>query len=277
MALIRERPLATFFVGSVAIGWAVTALSMQLPGSAILLPLVAIPVSYVPAAMAFIVLRIAGSADERGALRRRLTTFRVGWMWYAVALLVLPLIHVAGVGLAALTGARIPFEPAMIALLPLFLFTNLGEEIGWRGYAQPKLQDRIDPFMAALVVGLVWALFHWVALLGNAESPWAYVLISTAHLTAMSVIMAFIFNRAREALPVLVLAHASYDTVSIGVVPLVGTGLPLLAFGLSAVVAWVVAAALVVRWGRDLGRTPAGQRLGSKVGRTGRASEAPVH
>jgi CAAX protease family protein len=274
--VIRERPLTAFFVGSVAFAWVVTGLSMQLPTSAVLLPLVAIPVSYVPAAMAFVVTRIGGFAEELRAIRRRLTTFRVGWVWYGVALLALPLIHAVGVGLAALTGARIPFEPGMIALLPLFLFTNLGEEIGWRGYALPRLQARIDPFMAALVVGLVWALFHWVALLANAESPFSYVLIGTAQLTAMSVIMAFIFNRARESLPVVVLAHASYDTVSIGVIPLVGTGVPLLAFGLSAVVAWVVVAGLVLRWGRDLGRSPATQSAESSVDLAGPVTDAPA-
>jgi uncharacterized protein len=277
MALLRiigQRPLTTFFVGSVAVGWAVMGLAMQLPSSAALLPLIAIPVSYVPAAMAFIVLRIAGSAEERRALRRRLTTFRVGWAWYTVALLVLPLIHVAGVGLAAVMGGHISIEPAMIALLPLFLFTNLGEEIGWRGYALPRLQDRVEPFVAAVIVGLVWALFHWVALFGNAEAPWGYIAVSTAHLIAMSVILAFVFNRARESVPVVVLAHASYDTISIGVIPLVGTGVPLLAFALSAVVAWVVVAALVLRWGVDLGRGETGRGLGSKVDQPAPASQA---
>jgi uncharacterized protein len=276
LRMIRHRPLTTFFVGSVAIGWAVTALSMQLPSSAVLLPLIAIPVSYVPAAMAFIVLRIADSAEERRALRRRLTTFRVGWVWYAVALLVLPLIHVAGVGLAALAGGRIPFEPAILALLPLFLFTNLGEEIGWRGYALPRLQERVDAFPAALIVGLVSGLFHWVALLANPDAPWAYVLVSTAHLTALSVILAFVFNRARESVPLVVLAHASYDTISIGVIPLVGTGVPLLAFALSAVVAWVVVAALVLRWGVDLGHSQTARHAGSNVDQAGTASEAPA-
>ena len=110
-----------------------------------------------------------GSVDERRSLRRRITTVRVGWRWYAFAI-VLPVVHVAAVGLASLAGGTIPFHPAMFAILPLFLLTNFGEEIGWRGYALPKLQERMNPLAASLVLGLVWAAFHWVALLGNGDN-----------------------------------------------------------------------------------------------------------
>ena len=60
-----SHPLATFFAGSLAIGWAVTLASAQLASSPLLLPLIAIPVSYVPALMAWLVLRTSGTADER--------------------------------------------------------------------------------------------------------------------------------------------------------------------------------------------------------------------
>jgi membrane protease YdiL (CAAX protease family) len=252
-AWIRRQPLTAFLVGSVGLGWALTILSAQLPTSSVLLPLVAIPVSYVPAILAVIVLRIGGTPDERRALRRRLTTFRVGWIWYAIALVGLPMVHIAGVALATLFGGTMVVHPALLALLPLFIVTNLGEEIGWRGYALPKLQDRLSPLAASIVLGLVWGAFHWVALLGNRDAPLAYVIVSTFHLTAMSVILGFVFNSARQSLPVVVLVHAMYDTVSIGVVPLIDTGVPLLAFALSAVVAWVVVVALVVAKGSSFG------------------------
>ena len=122
-----------------------------------------------PAAVAWITLRVAGLSDERRSFRHRLTTVRVGWRWYAVAI-VLPLTHVGGVALATIAGGTIPFNPALLAILPLFLLTNFGEEIGWRGYALPKLQERMTPLAASLVLGLIWAAFHWVALLANGDA-----------------------------------------------------------------------------------------------------------
>ena len=108
-----------------------------------------------------------------------------------------------------------------------------------------RLQERYGLFVAAVIVGLAWAAFHWVVLLANPESPLAYVAVSTLLLTAMSVIITYVFDDARQAVVIAVLMHAVYDTVSVGMVPLVETGVPLLAFGLSAGVAWALALAIV--------------------------------
>jgi uncharacterized protein len=170
---------------------------------------------------------------------------------------VLPLVHLAGVALATLAGGVFPFHPQLIVLAVLFIITNFGEEIGWRGYALPKLQERMSPLAAAIVLGLVWAVFHWVALAGN-DTPLAYIAVRTAHLVAISVFMSFVFNGSRESVPVVALAHAMYDTVAIGVAPLIETTVPLLAFALTAVVAWVLVIGLIVVTGPGLGKeTPA--------------------
>ena len=250
MTLVKRYPVAVFFGASVSIGWIVTIAAARLPGGTAVLPLVAIPVSYVPAAAALVVLRVAGTEDDNRALRRRLTTVRVDKRWYAVALLVPPLVHLSGVALATLAGGTFAIQPAMFALLPLFLITSLGEEIGWRGYAQPKLQERMTPLAAAIVVGLGWAAFHWVALLANAETPLAYVIVSTFQLMALSIILAILFNEGRQALILVVLAHAMYNTASVGVAPFASTGVPLVAFALSAAVTWVVAIGMLVVLGQ---------------------------
>jgi hypothetical protein len=64
---------------------------------------------------------------------------------------------------------------------------------------------------------------------------------------AMSVIISYVFNHARESVPLVALVHAAYDTVSIGVLPLIDTGVPLLAFGLTAVMAWAVAGVCIAK------------------------------
>ena len=243
-SLLRRHALSAFFAGSIGLGSLVTAAALLAPKRAAVLPLVAIPVSYVPAVLAVAVNRAAANRRDRAAFRQRLTTFDVGAPRYGVALVALPLVHVGGVALARLAGGKFPVNARAFGLFPLFLVSSVGEEIGWRGYALPALEQRFDPFTAALVVGLGWAAFHWVALLGNAESPLAYVAISTALFGALSVIMAYVLEDAQQAVPIAVLMHAAYNTVSVGVMPLSETGVPLVAFGLSAVVAWGVALAM---------------------------------
>ena len=143
--------------------------------------------------------------------------------------------------------------PDAARAVPALLVTNYGEEIGWRGYALPKLQERMTPLAAALVLGVIWGAFHWIALAGNADAPIAYVAVGTAHLVAISVIMSYVFNGSGESVPAVTVLHAMYDTVAIGVAPLIETTVPLLAFASTAVIAWIVAIALVIRTGTELG------------------------
>ena len=248
---LKQHPLAAFLAGSVALGWLLTLGASLLPTSSVLLPIIAIPVSFAPALLAFLAVGNAGSTEERRAFRASVTTVRFGWRWVGVALL-LPAVHLAAVALATVWGGSVVLRPELLAILPLFLLTNFGEEIGWRGYALPRLQERMTPLAASLVLGVVWAAFHWVALLANRDAPLAYVAIGTVQLVAMSVILAVVFNHARRAVLAVTLVHALYDTVAVGVAPLADTGVPLVAFGLSAALTCVVAIAVVVVSGASL-------------------------
>ncbi len=251
-SLVDRQPIATFFAASIGLGWLLSAFAL-LSADPLVVAVVAIAVSFVPAAAAWLVLRVAGTAAERQAWRHRLTRIRVGWRWWTVGLFALPLTYLAGIGLATAVGGSFPVHPQAIALFPLLLLTNFGEEIGWRGYALPKLQDRMRPLPAALLVGLTWGAFHWVALSANAEAPLAFIAVSTIQLVAISVILTFVFNGSGESVPLMALMHATYDTAAIGVSPLVETGMALTAFSFTAITAWIVAGGLILASGTNLG------------------------
>ena len=251
-AMIRRHQLAVFFVGSVALGSLITALLAVLPASPVMLPLIALPISYIPAVLAVLLVRLGGEADDHRAFRQRLTRWRIGWRSYILGLLILPSAYLAGVALATFSGGMFPLHLERFALLPLFLITNLGEEIGWRGYALPKLQQHFNSLVSSVLLGVGWAAFHWVALAQNPSQPWGYVAVGSGSLIAMSIVMTWMFNHTGSVV-LMVLLHATYDVVSIGVVPLVETTVPLLAFALSGVVLCLIAVILVVITGPQLG------------------------
>ena len=120
---ICRHPLTVFFAASVALGWLITLASAQLASNPLILPLIAIPVSYVPAVVAWFVLRIAGTPVVR-VVAAPPHGVRVGWIWYAFALVVLPLAHLVGVGIAVAGGRHASVDPELLALLPIFLVTS---------------------------------------------------------------------------------------------------------------------------------------------------------
>jgi membrane protease YdiL (CAAX protease family) len=255
-AIIKRHQLAVFLVVSVALGSLATALLAGLPVRPIILALVALPISYIPAVLAVLMLRVGADAGERRAFRRRLTAWRIGPGWYLTGVVMVPFAHLAGVALATFWDGKFPFHLEQFALLPLLIVTNLGEEIGWRGYALPRLQRHFNSLAASGILGVSWAAFHWVALGQNPNRPWGYVAVGSVSIIAMSVVMTWLFNRTGGSVVLMVVLHAMYDVVSVAVVPLAETGLPLLAFALSGTVLCLVAVVLVLIDGPQLNGPP---------------------
>jgi membrane protease YdiL (CAAX protease family) len=157
-------------------------------------------------------LLLTGLLSGRAGLRElltRLLRWRVGVRWYAVALLTAPLL-VAAV-LFALSLASPVFLPPIITaddkaamLLPALgvALTTVFEELGWTGFAIPRLRRRYSVFTTALIMGVLWGVWHvlqisWVGRTSFAEVPLVfflalYFLSSIAQLTAYRVLMVWV-------------------------------------------------------------------------------------
>lgn len=103
----------------------------------------------------------------------RLFLWRVHIKWYLIALLApvaLEFLAILTHGLIGDTTPAMPFVdwirmlPAQLPGLFLFLLMLMilasGEELGWRGYALPRLQAQFGSIVASLVLGSLWGLWH---------------------------------------------------------------------------------------------------------------------
>lgn len=169
---------------------------------------------------------VTALADGRPGLRRwagRLWRWRVRWPWYALALVGVPVLIVAS-GLPFSGGVvQAPSLLALAAVVPglvLQVFTTgLSEEPGWRDFALPRLQQRFSPLGAAAVLGPLWALWHLPLFLtdwgGWPEAAWTDVLWFVGFCVTFNVVIAWVFNRTGQSLPVVVLLHVGVNnTVS---------------------------------------------------------------
>ncbi|MGZ8900929.1 MAG: CPBP family glutamic-type intramembrane protease, partial [Limisphaerales bacterium] len=133
---------------------------------------------YGPALAAIIVTWLSHGRMGLRSLGRRLCHWRVGVHWYVVALFLPAAQTLAAFGLHLAFGGEIPTSGAdpsmqsgpartalwMQAMTMILMFTlgfdGVGEELGWRGYALPRLLDRYPALGASIVMGAVWALWH---------------------------------------------------------------------------------------------------------------------
>ena len=150
----------------------------------------------------------------------QLRNLRAGIHWYLIGIAIMMLGTEAETIVAVLLGGEVavpyaPFSDYMFTFgVTLFLAGAL-EELGWRGFLQPRLQQRFSALHASIVIGVVWGLWHVPMILtgtGDFTVFWEYII----NIIAMSVILAWLYNNTEGALPVVMIAHASHNMPRIG-------------------------------------------------------------
>ena len=176
-----------------------------------------------PLGAAFIVTALA---EGRPGLRLwvgRLFKWGVNWRWYAIAVLGIPAIIVAGtliVSPGAVAGLSFPPLGLLLAYVPFLLIqmvtTGLAEEPGWRDFALVRHQKLHGPLLGTLILGVLWAVWHlpmfltdWGKGLGGANPQAIFTFVGFC--LAFSFFITWIFNRTGESLPVAMLAHVSVN------------------------------------------------------------------
>ena len=172
---------------------------------------------------------VTGAVDGRSGIRallRRLLIWRVGLQWYAVALLLNAGIILAALGLYLLTGGTAPSLPELgpgllVNIVLTFLVVGLinGEEMGWRGFALPRLQARWSALVSSLVLGTVWAFFHLPIFFnqgpsqagGQSGMPFPGFWLS---IIAASILFTWLFNNTQGSILMAWMLHASMNTWS---------------------------------------------------------------
>lgn len=118
----------------------------------------------------------------------------------------------------------------------------MGEELGWRGFALPRLQARMSALSASLILGLLWALWH-LPLYLTAGHPLSEVFFGWFLLSILAdaILFTWIFNNTRGSLLVVLLFHASIATSGLFLASTAGS------FVIALVLKWAVVLWIVFR------------------------------
>src|SRR5215204_2668348 len=278
-AFIKRHPVLSYFVLAFAISWGgilpIIGGVGAIPGTAEettkLFPAVYLVTVAGPSLAGLLLTGLTGGWTAFRELGSRLLKWRVGARWYAVALLTTPLTVMAT--LLSLSLISPEFLPGFLTtsvkasmlqfgfVASLGLLTGLLEELGWTGFAIPRLLGRHGVLATGLFVGLLWGAWHFLSnIWGSGTSsgvPLALFMpaILFSFLPPYRVLMVWVYERT-ESLLVAILMHASLTTGNILLVPL-ATGTALVSWSLVLAAAlWAVVAAVAVAQGEHLSRQP---------------------
>jgi uncharacterized protein len=216
--LARRHPLASFFVLAYALSWALwIPMSVMRDATPAIYGSLAILIgSSVPSAVAILV--TAASLGKGGVRRllRRLLIWRVGLRWYLLLLLPTALVVISITVVAVLVGGptatlAVPVVSAVITVAFMtFPGSAVGEEIGWRGYALPRLQVRHSAVTASLILGALHTLWHlplWFR--GLADHPLSVFPAFAIQGFAFAIIYTWLYNSTKGSLLLAVLFHTA--------------------------------------------------------------------
>jgi membrane protease YdiL (CAAX protease family) len=262
-SFIKRHPVLTYFALTFALSWGSWLL---LTGGA---PMRSDPrfmfiVLTAPVAPAIAGLLMTGLTAGRAGYREllaRLFRWRVQARWYGVALLPAPLVAIMTAVLLALSLRSPEFLPAIFTtadpvglLLPGIiggLLVGLCEELGWTGFAIPRLRLRYSILATGLLVGVVWGAWH-APLFSRSDSfagalPLALLLLQLfSWLPAYRVLMVWTYDRTGSLL-VVVLMHVSLAASSIILPPPALSDMKsLISILVSAATWWLLVAAVAV-------------------------------
>lgn len=253
---LRQHPLVGYFALAFALSWGgvggfmviggfpMTALGPEESGLLFALMLLG------PSVGGLVLTGVLEGREGLRALARRLTYWRVGPGWYAAALLPVPVLL-----LMILWGLEVWVDPVFAPrfqwpLLAVGLIAGAVEEIGWTGFATPRLLARYGALSAGVSLGIVWALWHALVDFrysgGTTGSAWIVTFAFAYMLTLVPyrILMTALFERTRSGL-LGILMHASYTGGLLAFVGTLSWGQGLVWQGLLAGALWILVAVTV--------------------------------
>ena len=266
---VTGRPVLTYFALAFGISWAGGLFVLgpsRIPTTVELLMTIG-PIMYVAmlAGPSVAGLQMTSLVSGRAGLREllaRLTTWRVGRRWYAVALLAPPLMVISvSLALSFFSPDFLPAifitneKPALLSGVVAGLIVGIFEELGWTGFAIPRVRRRYGVFSTGLLVGVLWGAWHfpmfWEPDSFSGALPFGVLLVRLfSWLPAFRILMVWVYDRTGSLL-VAMLMHGSLTATQLIFMPAPPSGMTLIISILAwAAALWIVVALITVggRW-----------------------------
>jgi membrane protease YdiL (CAAX protease family) len=258
-ALVRRHPATVYFAATFAISWTgalLVAAPSLLWGKSLpeLAGLMMFPAMLLGPCLASIILtavsRGTGGLKELLARMRRIGLGR----WYLALLIPPGLILTVLLSLDKLVSSA--YTPSGFFIGIMFgIIAGFLEEIGWTGFAFPAMSAHRSSFSAAILLGLLWGLWHLpvIDFLGTAtpHRSWLlpYFLAFAAAMTAMRVLIGWLYSNTESVFLAQLMHMSSTGSLVVLSPAQVTAGQEVLWYTVYACVLWLAVAMIALRRG----------------------------
>lgn len=183
----------------------------------------------VPSLVALWLTAQSSIVGETQNLLAKITRWKVNIKWYVFALGYIAIIKLIVAIIYRITTGEWPRfgQETWYIMIVAILFSTwvqAGEEIGWRGFALPRLTVKLGLPLSTLLLGIVWACWHlplfFVKGADTFEQSFSLYLMQV---TALSVSMGYLYWRTGGSLLLVMLMHAAFNNTK-DIVPSVDQG-----------------------------------------------------
>ncbi len=219
-AFVKNNPLLSYFTLAYALTWisALPIIRHSLSQNWHFLG------SFGPTISAFFVLYLSEGKEGLHGLINKITKFRLGWGWIAIAVSPLFLLLISLPIGYYISGKWFDFgrffadkfsspASAFSWILPLISY-GIFEEPGWRGFALPRLQKRFSALKATFILSVFWFLWHLPMFLYRFDFSIGMSIGFYVGLLAGSIIFTFIFNGTKGSVLMTIIWHLLWNIVS---------------------------------------------------------------
>jgi membrane protease YdiL (CAAX protease family) len=269
---VERRPVLSYVILVYLITWGAILLIVQALASfagfdpTARTAIVSLPMLIAPGVAGISLTALIEGKTGLKAMLSRMTHWQADIHWYALALGLVPILLLVILYVLALF-----VSPAFAPILSLFglagIVAGYLEEIGWTGFAVPRLLSRWSPLATGLVVGLLWGLWHGLAdysIRGNTLGPFWPITFSlfVLPLTAWRILMVWVYDNTRSG-PLAQLMHFSYTGSLALFVPLAAISHveDALIYAVLMIALWILVALVAIKQQRQY----VGNRAGSMI------------
>jgi membrane protease YdiL (CAAX protease family) len=274
-SFITRHPVLTYFAMTFVISWGgvlILGSPYGMPAtpdqSAKVWPIVFMPYFLGPVIASLLMTGLVSGRAGFRALGARLLKWRVGIRWFAVALLTAPFL--VGVLSFLLSLVSREFLPVVVTaedkvgvvvrgIMVGLIFGGFLEELGWTGFAVPRLRQPYSIFATGLIVGVLHGLWHLLPTYWATGDPSGTLSLTNfipplffyaGVLPAYRILMVWVYDRT-ESLLACILMHASLTASAPWILLPAAAGTSLVIYYLILTVAMWAVVGLVVVFNRE--------------------------